>query len=593
MKKEQAIESQGNKFDFQVLKRLFKFINPYSGKFYLLVAITLLTGILPVAIPFLIKKTIAVDGPMNNKDYDQMLVMLTLMLIVLVVRGAVQFINTYLSGWLGQNIIKDIRVELFKHISRLKLSFFDKTPIGRLVTRNVSDVESLAEVFSQGIAQILAEILQLIFIVAYMFMLNWKLALVGLSMFPFLILSTYVFKEKIKTSFSEVRAAVSNLNTFVQERITGMSIVQIFNTEKREYEKFEKINNEHKSANLKSVLYYSVYFPVAETIGALGVGFLVWQGGKGVFEGWVEGPGVLIVFIMLINMFFRPLRMIADRFNIIQMGLISTQRILVLLDDTDQVMTEGTLTLDNVKGEIEFKDVSFAYVNDTYVLKNLNFSLNSGQTMAFVGATGAGKSSIINLLNRYYDINSGVIKIDGVNIEDYNLSWLRSNIGVVLQDVFLFSGSIRDNITLKESSISDDKIWEAAKLVGADNFINKLPGGLDYNVQERGATLSMGQRQLISFVRAMVFDPKILVLDEATSSVDTETEQLIQSAIEKMMVGRTSLVIAHRLSTIQQSDAIVVLDKGEIKEIGSHKELLSNGGWYADLYNIQYKEQEV
>lgn len=590
MNQEKSIESKGNKFDIQVLKRLVSFLKPYKWKFFFLVFITISSGILPSTIPLLIRETI--KYPIANKDPELLLVMLFVMLGVLVLQGIVQFINTYLSGWLGQNVIKDIRIELFKHITKLKLSFFDRTPIGRLVTRNISDVESLAEVFSQGIAQILAEMLQLLFTVSVMFYLNWKLALIGLSMFPFLIISTYIFKERIKSSFGEVRAAVANLNTFVQERITGMSIVQIFNTEKREYDKFVDINKSHRRAHLRSVKYYSIYFPVAEVIGALGIGLLVWKGSKGVFEGWVEGPEDLIVFIMLIGMFFRPLRMIADRFNIIQMGLISTQRILLLLDSDEKIMKEGDIKATDLQGDIKFEDVSFAYVENDYVLKKLNFKVNKGETIAFVGATGAGKSSIINLLNRYYEINKGKILIDNVKIEDFDLTSLRENIGVVLQDVFLFSGTVRENITLGNTSITDEQIWEAAAQVGAKGFINKLPQKLDYDVQERGATLSMGQRQLISFVRVMVYNPKILVLDEATSSVDTETEIEIQTAIEKMMTGRTSLVIAHRLSTIRQADKIVVLEKGEIKEQGSHSELLDQKGHYYNLYNIQYKHQE-
>lgn len=590
MNKEQAIESKGNKFDIQVLKRLVTFLRPYKWKFFVLIFITISSGILPSTIPLLIRTTI--KYPITNKDPELLLTMLLVMLGVLFIQGIVQFINTYLSGWLGQNVIKDIRVELYRHITKLKLSFFDKTPIGRLVTRNISDVESLAEVFSQGIAQILAEMLQLLFTVSVMFYLNWKLALIGLSMFPFLLVSTYIFKEKIKSSFGEVRAAVANLNTFVQERITGMSIVQIFNTEQREYDKFIEINKSHRKAHLRSVKYYSIYFPLAEVIGALGIGLLVWKGSKGVFEGWVGGPEDLIVFIMLIGMFFRPLRMIADRFNIIQMGLISTQRLLLLLDSDEKIMKEGDLKATNIQGNIKFDDVSFAYDDKNYVLKDLNFNINKGETIAFVGATGAGKSSIINLLNRYYEINKGVISIDGTNIEDFDLTSLRENIGVVLQDVFLFSGSVRDNITLGNQTITDAQIWDAAEQVGAKGFIDKLPEKLDYDVQERGATLSMGQRQLISFVRVMVYNPKILVLDEATSSVDTETETVIQVAIEKMMKDRTSLVIAHRLSTIRQANKIVVLDKGQIKEQGSHSELLAQKGEYYNLYNIQYKDQE-
>lgn len=590
MRKEKAIQSEGNKFDIAILKRLIKFIKPYKKQFLLLVFVTICSGIIPSAIPLLIRETI--KYPIANKDYDVLLLMLILMLFVLLVQSIIQYVNTYLSGWVGQHVIKDIRVELYKHITKLKLSFFDKTPIGRLITRNISDVESLSEVFSQGIAQILSEILQLIFIVVVMFILNWRLALIGLSMFPFMLISTYIFKERIKSSFSEVRAAVANLNTFVQERITGMSILQIFNTEQREYDKFVEINKEHRKAHLETVKYYSIYFPVVEVIGALGIGILVWLGASGVFQGWVNGPEDLIAFIMLIGMFFRPLRMIADRFNTIQMGLISTQRILLLLDNTEKIMAEGDIEIEKIKGDVDFNNVWFAYNEEEYVLKDLNFSVECGKTVAFVGATGAGKSSIINLLNRYYEINKGEILIDGIKIEDYQLNALRKNIGVVLQDVFLFSGSIRYNITLGDETITDEQVWEAAKSVGAEEFILKLPNGLDYEVQERGATLSMGQRQLISFVRVMVFNPQILVLDEATSSVDTETEQLIQEATEKMMRGRTSLVIAHRLSTIQKADKIIVLEKGEIIEQGSHSELLLHKGNYYNLYNIQYKHQE-
>jgi ATP-binding cassette, subfamily B, multidrug efflux pump len=590
LKEEKAIQSQGNSFDYVVLKRLIKFISPYKKEFFALIFITLTSGILPSIIPLLIRETI--KYPIANKDFEMMLSMLIIMLLVLFLQAIVQYVNTYLSGWVGQHVIKDIRVALYKHITRLKLSFFDQTPIGRLVTRNISDVESLSEVFSQGIAQILSELLQVIFIVIVMFILNWRLALIGLSMFPFMLISTYVFKEKIKASFSEVRAAVSNLNSFVQERITGMSIVQLFNTEQREYQKFVSINQEHKKSNLKSVKYYSIYFPVVEVVGALGIGLLVWIGAGGVFKGWVSGPEDLIAFVMLIGMFFRPLRMIADRFNTIQMGLISTQRILMLLDSQENVMREGTIEAEKLKGKVIFNEVYFAYTEDDYVLKNISFEVKPGETVAFVGATGAGKSSIINLLNRYYEINKGSILIDNIPVQDYRLNSLRKNIGVVLQDVFLFSGTIRYNIALGDLTISDEQIWTAAKLIGADGFINDLPGQLAYEVQERGATLSMGQRQLISFVRVMVYNPQILVLDEATSSVDTETEQEIQQAIQKMMQNRSALVIAHRLSTIQQANKIIVLDKGEVLEMGTHDELLNKKGKYSELFNIQYNMQQ-
>ncbi len=471
----------------------------------------------------------------------------------------------------------------------MKLKFFDNTPIGRLVTRNVSDIETLADVFSQGLAAMIGDILQLIVILGVMFWTDWRLTLVSLSTLPLLILSTYVFKEKIKVAFNEVRNAVANLNSFVQEHITGMNIIQIFNSEEREYKKFEEINREHRRANLKSVLYYSIYFPVAEVIQATGIGLVVWYGAGQVIQQEVT-LGILIAFIMYIQMFFRPIRMIADRFNILQMGIVSSNRIFNLLDSKEHIADTGTFAPDMIKGDVKFQNVHFAYVDDEYVLKDISFEVKSGETVALVGATGAGKSSVINLLSRFYEINQGSILLDGVDVREYDLRSLRKHIGVVLQDVFLFSDTIANNITLGNSNISRKKIMEAAELVGAKDFIERLPGGLDYDVMERGSTLSVGQRQLISFVRAMVYDPTIIVLDEATSSVDTETEEMIQQAISKLMKGRTSIVIAHRLSTIQKADKIIVMDKGEIKEVGTHEELVSLEGYYAQLYQMQYKE---
>ncbi|UII35086.1 ABC transporter ATP-binding protein/permease [Fulvivirga ulvae] len=574
----------------QVLKRLMKFVSPYKGKFYFLIFLTVALGILAPARPLLIQITL--DSFVAFGDYSGMVMMIAILIGLLIVQAIVQYLHTYLSGWLGQYVIRDIRIQLYRHLVNLRLKFFDNTPIGRLVTRTISDVETLADVFSQGLAAMMGDLLQLLFILAVMFYSDWRLALISLSTLPILLLSTYIFKEKIKVAFNDVRNAVSNLNSFVQEHITGMSIVQIFGSEHREYEKFKEINREHKKANLKSVLYYSVYFPVAEIISAAGIGLLVWYGAKGVLHEAVTGitMGKLIAFIMYIQMFFRPIRMIADRFNTLQLGIVSSSRILKLLDNDEHIPNNGSHAPDHIEGAVEFDKVWFAYNENDYVLKNISFSVKPGETLALVGATGAGKSSIINLLNRFYDINRGTIKVDGESISSYELGALRSKIGVVLQDVFLFSDTILKNITLGNENISEEQVLHAADLVGARRFIERLPGRLDYNVMERGSTLSVGQRQLISFVRAMVYDPKILVLDEATSSVDTETEELIQQAIDKMMKGRTSIVIAHRLSTIQKADKIIVLDKGEIKEVGNHEELLSQNGYYTQLHKMQYKE---
>lgn len=588
MEKEKV--NSGSIVDFKVLRRLLKFIRPYRGRFYFLIILTITLGVLAPLRPFLIQLTI--DDEVATGDYNGLLSMIALLVGLLFLQSGVQYLHTYMSGWLGQHIIKDIRTQLYAHLVKLRLKFFDRTPIGRLVTRTISDVETLADVFSEGLAAMVGDLFQLIFILGFMFSQNWQLALISLSTFPLLLISTYIFKEKIKVSFNDVRNAVSNLNTYVQEHITGMSIVQIFGSEEREYKKFEEINREHRRANLKSVLYYSVYFPVAEVISAAGIGLLIWYGGRGVFN-QIDTDitlGMLIAFIMYIQMFFRPIRLIADRFNTLQLGIVSSSRILKLIDNDEHIPDNGKYAPDHIEGEVEFKKVWFAYNEAEYVLKDISFKVEPGQTIALVGATGAGKSSIINLLNRFYDINRGEIHIDGKEQRDFDLSHLRSKIGVVLQDVFLFSDSIYQNITLGNPNISKEQVLEAAEMVGAKKFIERLPGGLEYNVMERGSTLSVGQRQLISFVRAMVYDPRIIVLDEATSSVDTETEELIQGAIDKMMSGRTSIVIAHRLSTIQQADNIIVLEKGEIVESGNHDELLSKDGYYTQLHKMQYKE---
>ena len=588
MEKEKV--SSGNIIDFNVLKRIMQFVTPYKGRFYLVIMLTFLLGVLTPIRPLLIQYTLDSDVQFGN--YWGMVNVMLIILGLLVVQSIVQYAHTYISGRIAQFVIRDIRIQLYQHLIGLRLRFFDKTPIGRLVTRTISDVETLADVFSEGLAAMASDLLQIVFILAFMFYIDWRLTLVSLCTIPLMLLATYIFKEKIKVAFNDVRNAVSNLNSFVQEHITGMNIVQIFGSEKKEFEKFKEINKEHRGAHLRSVLYYSIYFPVAEIIAAMGTGLLVWYGAKGVINQEVTNitVGKLVSFIMFIQLFFRPIRMIADRYNTLQMGIVGSSRIINLLDDKTDIMPNGTKSPVDIKGEVKFDHVWFAYNEPEYVLKDINFEIKPGETIAFVGATGAGKSSIINLLNRFYEINRGSIQVDGVDLKDFDLASLRKNIGVVLQDVFLFSDTIRNNITLGNAEVTDEMILHAADLVGARKFIDRLPGGLDYNVMERGATISVGQRQLLSFIRAMVYDPKILVLDEATSSVDSETEEMIQNAIAKMMSNRTSIAIAHRLSTIQKADKIIVLDKGEIKESGKHEDLLLSDGYYAQLHKMQYKE---
>jgi len=580
----------GKIVDWNVLKRLFQFISPYKWQFTFLIFLTTLSAALVPLRPYLIQHTI--DNDVVKGDYQGLVNMMYWLLGLLAFQALVQYIHTYLSGWIGQYIVKDIRVKLYDHLLKLRLKFYDNTPIGRLVTRVISDIETLSDVFSQGLASIVGDLLQLFFIMGFMFYANWKLALVSLLTLPILLIATYIFKEKIKITFDAVRNAVANLNSFVQEHVTGMSIVQIFNSEKTEYEKFKKINEEHKKANIKSILYYSIYFPVADIVSATGIALLIWYGASAALAPAETGItlGMLMAFIMYIQLFFRPIRQLADRFNTLQMGVVSTARIIKLLDNADFTTDKGDFVPDKFNGKVEFKNIWFAYNEDQYVLKDVSFKVNPGETVALVGATGAGKSSIVNLLTRLYPINKGQLLIDDKDVNEFDLEALRKHVGIVLQDVFLFSDTIFKNITLGNNQISREQVWEAAEMVGARTFIEKMPGGLDYNVLERGAGLSVGQRQLISFVRAMVYNPGIIVLDEATSSVDSETEELIKQAITRMMYGRTSVVIAHRLSTIQHADSILVVDKGEIKESGTHENLLALDGYYAQLYHMQYKE---
>ena len=581
----------GNVIDYRILKRLFIYCKPYIKQFYLLVFFTISLSILNPIRPYLVQLTI--DNHVAFNDYNGMLNMIIILIIMLIVQGVIQYYHTYLSGWIGQNIVKDLRIKLFSHVQKLRLKFFDNTPIGKIITRNISDIETIAEVFGQGLASIIGDLLQLIGILIIMFLINWKLTLVTLSTFPLLLLVTYIFKEKVKVSFNNVREAVANLNSFVQEHIVGMNVIQIFARESKEYDSFKKINKNHLEANLKAVLYYSLYFPAMEFFTALGMGLMIWYASYQILADEIS-LGILIAFIMYLQMFFRPIRMIADRFNVLQMGVVSSIRIFKLLDNQEIIVNNDKFKIDNnISGKLEFKNLWFAYNDKDYVLKNINFKINPGNVLAIVGSTGSGKTSIINLINRFYEFNKGDIYLDENKLRDYNLDELREVIGYVPQDVFLFSDTVRNNLTLGNKMISDKKIWEVIRYLKAENFIKKLPGKLNYNVMERGATLSVGQRQLLSCIRILLFDPKIILLDEATSSVDSETEEIIQNAISKILKNRTSIVVAHRLSTVKQADNILVLENGKIVESGKHDELKRNNKYYSKLYKMQFSEVTI
>ena len=578
----------GNVIDYRVLKRLFIYCKPYIRQFYLLVFFTISLSILSPIRPYLVQLTI--DNHVAFNDYNGMLNMIIILIILLLFQGVIQYYHTYLSGWIGQNIVRDLRIKLYSHIQKLRLKFFDNTPIGQIITRNISDIETIAEVFGQGLASIIGDLLQLVGILIIMFLINWKLTLITLSTFPLLLLVTYIFKEKVKVSFNNVREAVANLNSFVQEHIVGMNVVQIFARESKEYESFKKINKNHLESNLKAVLYYSLYFPAMEFFTALGMGLMIWYGSNQILEDEIS-LGILIAFIMYLQMFFRPIRMIADRFNVLQMGVVSSIRIFKLLDNQEMIVNNDKLKIENnISGKLEFKNLWFAYNKKDYVLRNINFKINPGNVLAIVGSTGSGKTSIINLINRFYEFNKGEIYLDENKLRDYNLNELRQVIGYVPQDVFLFSDTIRNNLTLGNKKISDSEIWDVIRYLKAERFIEKLPGKLDYNVMERGGTLSVGQRQLLSCIRILLFDPKIILLDEATSSVDSETEEIIQNAISKILNKRTSIVVAHRLSTIKQADNILVLENGEIVESGKHNELKRNNKHYSKLYKMQFSK---
>ncbi len=521
-----------------------------------------------------------------------MLIWITIIQVGLIlVETAMRFLFSFLTAWLGQAVVRDMRVSVYKKILNLNLSQFDRTPVGTLTTRTINDVESVNNIFSDGLVPIIADLLSIICVLAYMFWADWQLTLIALIPFPFILAATWYFKESINKSFFKVRNAVASLNAFVQEHLTGMQVVQAFAAEDKEFKKFREINKEHRDANIKAIFAYSIFFPLIEIILALSIGLVVWFTSKEALQLQQSQQGVVISFILCLNLLFRPLRMIADKFNVLQMGIIAGERVFKVLDNEDYIRKEGSYAPQRVEGNIVFDNVWFAYANEEYVLKGIDFSVNAGEMVAIVGHTGSGKTTIISLLNRLYAVQRGRIRIDGIPIEEYRMEALRKNIGVVLQDVFLFSGSVMDNVTLYNPAITKDKVIEAAKLINMHDFIMRLPGGYDYNVMERGATLSLGQRQLLSFIRALLYNPGILILDEATSSVDTESEQLIQYAIDTLVKDRTSIVIAHRLSTIRKAHKIIVLDKGEVKEIGTHEELLQKGGFYARLYEMQFEKR--
>ena len=581
----------GNAFDFDLFKRLLKYTNPYKVTFYFVAVAAILLSFFAVLRPYLLKVT--VDDAITPQDYDNLVFYVGLMAGVLVLEVIFQFLFVYFANWLGQEVVRDLRVNLFKHMLNFKMTYFDKSAVGRLVTRAVSDIETIASIFSQGLFMIISDILKMLVVIGFMFYQSWQLTLLVLTVLPLIMYATRVFQKKMKVAFEEVRTQVANLNTFVQERITGMKIVQLFTREKEEYKNFKEINDKHRNAWVKTVWYNSIFFPIAEMATSITIGLIVWFGGlRAVADDGIT-LGVIIAFIELSQLLFRPLRQIADKFNTLQMGMVAANRVFGILDTDSSISNVGKIEVKDLKGEIEFKNVRFSYTDDEEVLKGVSFKANAGETIAIVGATGAGKSTVINLLNRFYEIDSGQILVDGIDIKDITLESLRSEIAVVLQNVFLFADTILANINLSNPDISEEDVINAAKQIGIHDFINTLPNAYHYNVKERGAMLSSGQRQLISFLRAYMSNPSILILDEATSSVDTYSELLIQEATDKITKGRTSIVIAHRLATIKKADKILVMDAGEIVEIGTHSELLQKkDGYYKNLYEVQFMAEE-
>ncbi len=584
-------EILGKAYDNRLMKRLLTYLKPYVWHVVAAILMSIVVSGMEAIRPWFTKH--AVDVNIAQRDMHGLLITAVLFLGVLIVRGVVQYLNTYLTQWIGQRTIFDLRMQLFEHLQNLGLRFFNRNPIGRLITRVTTDIEVLNEMFSSGIVMVFSDVFTIIGILYFMFSMSWQLALVSLSVLPILFYGTFLFRKKAREAYREVRIQIARINTFMQEHITGMVVDQIFNREKKAFDKFEKINAAHREANIHSIFYYALFYPGVELIGALAVGLIVWYAGGNALGGAIT-LGTVMAFLQFNEMFWRPIRDLSEKYNIMQTAMASSERVFKLLDDKTIIPEPASpIPLPTVRGEIEFRNVWFAYNGDAHVLKDVSFKIAPGETVAIVGATGAGKSSTINLLSRFYDVNKGQILIDGVDIRSVNTKDLRKHIAVVLQDVFLFAGDIKTNITLGDESVPLEQAIAAARTVGADRFIERLPTGYDTEVKERGSTLSVGQKQLVSFARALAYNPQILILDEATSSVDTETEILIQAAIKNLLQGRTSIVIAHRLSTIQSADKIIVLHKGEIREIGTHQELLALGGIYYKLYQLQYKDQEL
>ena len=584
-------EILGKAYDGKLMKRLLHYLRPYKWYVVLGIALSMVVSALEAVRPYFTK--IAVDVNIKNHDEHGLLITALMFLSVLTLRGVMQYFNSYLTQWIGQRTIFDLRMELFRHLQNLSLKFYDRNPIGRLITRVTSDVEVLNDMFSSGIVMVFSDVFMIAGILWFMFSMNWQLAFVSLSVLPFLFYGTFLYRKKAREAYRDVRIQIAKINTFMQEHITGMIVDQIFNREKKAYDQFTELNAAHRDANIRSIFYYAVFYPAVDIIGAVAVGLIVWYAGGKSLDGKVT-IGTIMAFLQFNEMFWRPIRDLSEKYNIMQTAMASSERIFKLLDDQSILQNpKSAVSLSTMKGKVEFRNVWFAYSDEDWVLKNVSFTMQPGETVAFVGHTGAGKTTIISLLSRFYEIQKGDILIDDINIKDVNVGDLRSHIAVVLQDVFLFSGDIKGNISLGNDAISFERVKAAAQFVGVDQFIEAMPKQYDEAVKERGSTLSVGQKQLLSFARALAYNPKILVLDEATSSVDTQTELLIQSAIKKLLAGRSSIVIAHRLSTIQSADKIIVMHKGEIRESGTHQQLLALGGIYYKLYQLQYREQEV